>query len=199
MNKIVKAHSVNCQSCNREVLNYQIRPSKVGSIILDLCSVCHMATDAYKQFVESAKILGELYKAGQLNNDPQTASPNIIIEPIDSNIQSAVELLKRMDGNYFAGISKIVAGSEANYGHVSSDHPEEIHINLSRIANETKTDNSKRNIIVSIALTIAHERGHVKSYDGEKFVNGESPALAEESKVSNWIKANESRLRDLFK
>jgi hypothetical protein len=199
MNKIVKAHSVNCQSCNREVLNYQIRPSKVGSILMDLCSVCHKATDAYKQFVESAKILNELYKAGQLNNDPQTASPSVLVEPLDSNIQAAVELLKRMDGSFFVGVSKIIAGPEANYGHASSTDPTVVHINLGRIVSETKKDNSKRNIISALAETIAHEVGHIKSFDSEKgFVGNESPALAMEQKVNNWIKANESRLQDLF-
>src|ERR1700748_2763917 len=191
MNKIVKAKSINCEACSREVLSYQIRPAKVGSKLMDLCTVCHASTSAYKQFVESAKILNELFISGQLNNDPQTASPNIIIEPIDGNIKAAVELLKRMDGNYFAGISKIVAGAEANYGHTSSENPEQLHINLNRILNETKGSNSKRDIVIALATTIGHEAAHSKSWDGKTFVGGEGPSLAEENKITNWIKANE--------
>ncbi len=197
MNKVI-GHSVNCASCNREVLNYQIRPAKVGSILLDCCPSCHALNDAYKQFKEAKSILNNLYKFGQLNNDAQTMGPSIIIEPIDTNIQAAVELLKRMDGNYFSGVSKIVAGPENNYGHVSSIDSSIININLNRISNETKSDDSKRNIVIAIATTIAHERGHVLSWDGKTFVGLESPALAEESKVSNWIKNNKNRLKDLF-
>jgi len=193
MKNVIKAYSVNCETCNREVHNYQIRPAKVGSRVLNLCTICHASTDAYKQFVQAAKILNELHRVGQLNNDPQ-----VIVEPIEPNINAAVNLLKRMDSNYFVGIKKIVAGPEANYGHVSSKEPDIIHINLNRILNETKKDDSKRNLVINIAISIAHEAGHVKSFDGEKFVGGESPAQAEENKVSNWIKANESKLQDLF-
>lgn len=199
MNKVVKASAKNCEICSKEVHSYQIRPAKFGNIVKDICQSCHSETAAYKQFIESARILNELFKAGQLNSDPQAASPNIIIEPIDSNIQAACELLKRMDSNYFAGVSKIVAGAEANYGHADSREPTVAHINLNRITNETKGDNSKRNIIIALAVTISHEVAHIKSFDGETFVGGESPALAEENKVTNWIKANEARLQDLFK
>jgi len=196
MNKIVQNKSVNCSSCSKEVNSYQIRPAKVGSILIDCCPACYALNEAYKQFKQASLILSKL----ALDNvDPQTASPNIVVEPIDSNIQAAVELLKRMDGNYFAGVSKIVAGTEANYGHVNSSEPTIVHINLSRIANETKNDNSKRNVIISLAITIAHEVAHVKSFDGKNFVGNEGPSQAEENKVSNWIKANESRLQDLFK
>jgi hypothetical protein len=195
----VKAFSQNCSSCGREVLNYQIRPTKVGSILIDCCPSCGHLNEAYKQFKQAVVILKDINKSAQEMPNPQTASPNIIIEPIDSNIQAAVQLLKRMDGNYFAGVSKIVAGAEANYGHVSSEHPDEVNINLSRISNETKGDNSKRAIVSALAVTIAHEVAHVKSWDGKTFIGGESVALAEENKVTNWIKANESRLQDLFK
>lgn len=200
MNK-VKNFPVNCSACGFEYNNYQVRSAKVGSILMDLCPKCHETTDAYSEFKKAAKILNEMYKAGQLDvPDPQTSSPNILIEPLDQNIQAAVDLLKRMDSNYFVGVKKIVAGTEANYGHVSSEDAAIVHINLARIANETKSDNSKKNIIIVLATTIAHEIGHVKSFSSEKgFENGESPALAEEQKVSNWIKANESRLQDLFK
>lgn len=190
----VKVKSINCDTCGKEYLNYQIRPAKVGSVLRDCCPSCHAINDAYKNFKQAAIILAQLN-----NTDPQVSGPSILIEPIDSNISAAVELLKRMDGNYFAGVKKIVAGAEANYGHVSSDHPDEVNINLSRIANETKGDNSKRAIVTALAITIAHEVSHVKSWDGKTFVGGEGVALAEENKVSNWIKANESRLQDLFK
>ena len=201
MKKIAKASSVNCEICAREVLSYQIRTAKVNSVLKEICPGCHEHTKVYKEFKESLAILQEMHKAGQLNNapvDPITSSPNISIEPIDSNIQAACELLKRMDGNYFKGVSKIVAGAEANYGHASSDEPTIVHINLGRITSEAGP-NAKREIIIQLATTIAHEIGHIRSFDGNTFVGNESPAMAEEQKVSNWIKANEARLQDLFK
>ena len=199
MKKIVKAVSTNCSVCGREVLNYQIRTAQLGSVLKEMCGSCHSGTSAYKKFAESLEILKELQKSGQLVEqiDPMTAGPNIAVEPIDSNIQAACELLKRMDPNYFKGISKIVAGTEANYGHTNSQDSTVLHINLNRIVSEGK--NSKKDIIVNLALTISHEAAHSKSFKDGQFSGGESPSQAEEQKVSNWIKANENRLQDLFK
>lgn len=200
MKKIVKATSVNCDVCSREILSYQIRTAKIGSVLREVCPICHEHSNAYNEFKASLSILAEMQKAGQLNTqvDPMVSSPNISIEPIDSNIQAACELLKRMDGNFFKGVSKIVAGTEANYGHTDSKDPTILYINLNRIVSESGKD-SKRNIIIQLSLTVAHEAAHSKSFDGQKFVGGESVAEAEEQKVSNWIKANESKLQDLFK
>ena len=199
MKKIVKAASVNCSVCGREVLSYQIRTAKIGSVLKDVCSVCHQTSEAYKEFKESLAILTELQTFGQLApTDPMVDSPNITIEPIDTNIQKACDLLKRMDPGYFKGVSKIVAGTEANYGHASSDQPTVVHINLGRITSEAGP-NAKREIIIGLATTIAHEVGHIRSFDGKTFVGNESPAEAEEQKVAAWIKSNESRLQDLFK
>lgn len=197
MKNTIKVSSVNCDICSKEVLSYQIRSAKIGSFLKDICSNCHERSNTYNEFKKSLALLIELNKNAEL--DSQSMGPNVFIEPLDSNIQAAVELLKRMDGNYFAGVSKIVAGTEANYGHTDSREPTVAHINLSRITSETKGDNSKRNIVAALAVTIAHEIGHIKSWDGKSFVGGEGPALAQESKVENWIKANESRLQDLFK
>lgn len=199
MKKIIKAESKNCEICGHEFHSYQIRPIKAGHLIKDACPICNENSNAYNEFKASLAILQELTKNGQLNDesDPNAAGPNISIEPIDGNIQAACELLKRMDGNYFNGISKIVAGTEANYGHTSSSEPSVLHINLGRISSENNT--TKRDIIVNLAITISHEAAHSKSFKDGQFVGGESPALAEEQKVSSWIKANENRLQDLFK
>jgi hypothetical protein len=201
MKKIVKATSVNCEVCSREVLSYQIRTAKVNSVLKDICPSCHENTKAYKEFKESLDILKDLQKYSQeAAIDPMTDTPNVSVEPIDSNIQAACELLKRMDGNYFKGVSKIVAGAEANYGHVSSgpdQDPHVVHINLNRITSENTK--SKRDIIVALAITISHEVAHTKSFKDGAFSGGEGVAEAEERKVSAWIKANEARLQDLFK
>ncbi len=200
MKKIVKAASVNCEICAREVLSYQIRTANVNSVLKEVCQNCHENTKTYEEFKKSLAFLKDLQKYGQeAPIDPMIQSPNISIEPIDSNIQAACELLKRMDGNYFKGVSKIVAGAEANYGHVNSKDPTIVNINLNRITSESGP-NAKREIIIGLATTIAHEIGHIRSFDEKNgFKNGESPAEAEERKVSAWIKANEARLQDLFK
>lgn len=199
MKKIVKATSVNCEVCSREVLSYQIRTAKVNSVLKEVCQNCHENTKTYEEFKESLNILKDLSKYSQeAPIDPMTDTPNISIEPIDGNIQAACELLKRMDGNYFKGVSKIVAGAEANYGHASSTEPTVVNINLSRITSEAGP-NAKREIIINLATTIAHEIGHIRSFKDGQFVGNESPAEAEERKVAAWIKSNEARLQDLFK
>jgi hypothetical protein len=105
-----------------------------------------------------------------------------------------------MDPNFFVGIKEIVAAPSSAYGTTESGpnkNPAVVNINLQRILNEAKGD--KRAAIIGLATTIAHEVGHSKSFDEEKgFVGGESPAEANENKVLQWIKNNESRLQDLF-
>jgi hypothetical protein len=198
-------HSVNCQVCGAEVLNYQIRPGKIGSVLMDICNICQAKTEAWINYKEAILTLNELYTQGQLENNPenpQIKSPNVVIEPIQPAIQKAVQLLQRMDPNYFVGVSKIEVGASPQYGHVESGpgkDPSVININLQRIISEAGGNPNGRDVVIAAAITIAHEAKHSHSFDSEKgFVGGESVAEQEEQKVSNWIKANESRLKDLL-
>lgn len=196
-----KIHSVNCQACGNEIHSFQGRDIAVGSILMNLCTKCQANSSAWENFKIAAIELNKLYKLGQLD-DAQLKSPNIEIQPAEGTIQKAVKLLQRMDPNYFVGVRKIEVGAESNYGHVSSgdnQDPTVVHINLQRIINEADGKADGREAIINAAVAIAHESGHVKSYDDKNgFVGNESPAQAEEQKVTNWIKANENRLQDLF-
>lgn len=129
--------------------------------------------------------------------DPQLASPSIIVEPMEPIIDKAVKILQRMDPAYFKGARKIVVQTSSAYGQVESGpqkDPTVINININRIKQEAGPES-----VASAALVIAHEMGHVRSFESEKgFVGGESPAEAEEAKVSQWIKNNINNLKDLL-
>lgn len=137
------------------------------------------------------------------NLDPQLQSPNIIIEPIHPIMDKAVKLLRRMDPSYFVGTRKIVIGASSHYGHVESGpgkDPSIININLHRIINESQGGLNSPMAVLAAATTIAHEKGHVSSFDSARgFVGGEAPAEAEEIRVRHWIEANMNKLQDLLR
>jgi len=55
------------------------------------------------------------------------------------------------------------------------------------------------NPVVASAIVIAHEKGHVGSFEQQQgFVGGESPAEQEEKRVAAWIEQNQDRLKDLI-
>ena len=81
-------------------------------------------------------------------------------------------------------------GPSANYGYVQSGpgkDPTVIYLNADRIVGEAGQQNGKAAAIAA-ARVIAHEKGHVASYDQEKgFVGGESPAETQEHEFDNWL------------
>jgi 2'-5' RNA ligase len=138
--------------------------------------------------------------------DPELASPDIKIEPVDTYIQKAVDLLKKINPSYFVGVRKIVADTGSGYGHVSSgpnQDPTVIHINLARIKSEMNTklqnatqEQKDKEIVRQIALTISHEHGHVKSFKPEGgFIGGEGPAEAEEGSMQSKVDAYYNALK----
>lgn len=141
---------------------------------------------ARKYYSEALMILAQTI-------DPQKEGPEVIIEPMEPIIQKAVNLLKKMDPNIFRGVKKVVITPSSSYGFVESGKdkdPSVIHINFQRIKQEL-SGKSPEEIVSAVAEVIAHERGHVHSYDEQKgFVGGESPAEAEERKALDWIKRN---------
>ena len=75
--------------------------------------------------------------------------------------------------------------------------PSVVNINMGKIKQEGGNDETAA--VIAAATTIAHEVGHVKSYNQQQgFVGGESPAEAEERRVADWIKQNQGRLQDLL-
>ena len=151
---------------------------------------------ARKNFLEAVKI------AFQQTGDPELDSPNIKIEPQESLIQKAVDLLKREDPSFFQGVRKIVSGDEPNYGHVESgpgkDHTV-IHVNFPRISREVKQkmqgapqEEIEKEIARQIGSTIAHERGHVFSFHPEMgFQGGESPAEQAEQAMMQRLRSRD--------
>jgi len=137
----------------------------------------------------------------QIQQDAELKSPNIIVEPLNPVISKAIKLLQRMDPNYFIGARKIVITMSPNYGFVQSGpgkDPAVININLSRIIAESGGNLGSPEAVLAAATTIAHENGHVRSYnESQGFVGGEGPAEAEEAKVRSWIESNMNRLQDI--
>ena len=198
MTKSIKNFSTNCQVCGKEKLNYQLRPVKIGSLVKDICNSCNAETSTFDDFKQALLILKNIKTAQE--NDSELSSPNVIVEPVEPIVNKAVSLLKRMNSSYFVGVRKIVAGTGSNYGHVSSGpdkDPNTVYVNISRILSESDKED-KREAIISVALTISHEIGHMKKFDEEKGFGSEGDAQSEENRVLQWIKSNENSLKDLF-
>jgi len=198
MGRIKVSGSTNCQACGKEYHDFQLKISKLGSIVLDLCPQC---VDICKSYTSAAKALKSFAQAPQQPApDMELQSPNVVVEPMQPVIQKATEVLKRMDSNYFVGIRKIRAGVSPHFGHVESGKdkdPTVININLGLVSQKASEYNA--NPVVASAIVIGHERGHVVSFkDQQGFVGGESPAEAEEKRVAAWIEQNQARLQDLI-
>lgn len=159
--------------CNRWIISYNIM---------------NYLKFARKCYLEAAKILTAQFA------DPELDSPNIVIEPQESLIQKAVELIKSKDPNYFKGVRKIIVGNFPAYGRVESGpgkDPAIIQLNFQRTKNEVTSILRSKNpsisqqeiddaIVKSLAATITHEKGHVGSFKPESgFAGGESPAEQE--------------------
>ncbi len=191
MGKIKVSSSTNCQICGNEYLDYQIKMASFHGKVVDVCPKC---SEIYKSFTEAATLIKD---AQQIDQELQ--GPNVVIEPMQPVISKAVEVLKRMDPSYFVGIRKIKAGISQSFGFVESGpqkDPAVVNLNLSMISQKAKEYNMSP--VLAASVVIAHECGHVKSFDQQQgFVGGESPAETEEKRVAAWIEQNKGRLKDL--
>lgn len=167
--------------------------TKIGAASNKICYACLDYCDTIGDYTSAFEILYRLRKK-TAQQDPQLQAPSISIEPMDTLVQRAVDFLKQQDPNYFVGVRKIRVIPSASYGYVESGEgkdPAVININLDRIKNETRAHmtGAPQNqldvaIIQALVETIAHERGHVQSYNTEQgFVGGETPAEAEARKM----------------
>jgi hypothetical protein len=120
----------------------------------------------------------------------QVETPNISIQPGKPEANCALEILKLWKPDYFVGVSEIVIGPSANYGYVESGpdkDPSRIYINADRIVAESGVQQG-RAAAIACAQVIAHEKGHVASFDeSQGFVGGETPAEAQEAEFENWL------------
>jgi hypothetical protein len=131
--------------------------------------------------------------------DSELDTPNVVVQPTEPVIDKAIKILKRMDPGYFRGVRKIqISPSSMYYGFVESGKdkdPAIININMSKINQESNSDDA----VISAAITIAHERGHIASYnESQGFVGGEAPAEQEERRVASWIEQHRSLIQDLL-
>jgi|ERR1700722_371207 len=192
---MVKNYPDNCIVCANE-FNTEELFSVCADANYKICIKCLAKSDPQDDFAQVRNIVSKYVKFSQM--DAELASPDIKVEPGDTYIQKAVELLKRMNPSYFVGVRKIVADMGKGLGHVASGPGQDsavIHINLSRIKSElqAKLPNAPQNqfekeFVRQIALTIAHEKGHVGSFKQESgFVGGESPAESEESSMMGKV------------
>lgn len=162
-----------------------------------ICSPCLASSDPANDYAQVKSIISGYQKFSQQMIDHELSSPEIKIEPVESDIQKAVELLKKVNPNYFVGVRKIVVDTGAGYGHVSAGggaDPAVIHINLSKIKSEIQSklsgaskEQQEKELVRQIALTISHEKGHVSSYKPESGFPGEGPAETEESSMMGKV------------
>jgi hypothetical protein len=131
------------------------------------------------------KYAGLFFKAAQVG------SPAIKIQPGRQELNVAVDILKLWNPNYFMNVSEIVIGPSPNYGYVESGpgkDPAKIYINADRIVAESGSQSGKA-AAISAAKTIAHEKGHVESYQHDQFQGGETPAEVEAGKFEQWLQS----------
>lgn len=151
---------------------------------------------ARENYLEAAKIISAQ------TGDPELDSPNIIIEPQESLIQKAVDLIKSKDPSYFKGVRKIISGNFPAYGRVESGpgkDPAIVQLNFQRTKNEITNAIKSQNpnapqsmiddaIVKSLAETITHEKGHVSSFKPDSgFAGGESPAEQEANRMQQIL------------
>jgi hypothetical protein len=122
-------------------------------------------------------------------------SPQIRIEPYEELIDCAVKIIQALEPNYFQGVETIKVMPSSAYGHVSSDDPAVININIDRIKQELKSANGRSPAAVAAAV-IAHERGHVSDFSPEAgFQGGEGVAETEERRMEAVIEQNLDRIQ----
>jgi hypothetical protein len=190
---MVKNYSDNCIVCANE-----FEAEELFSVRADanykICTKCLAKSDPQNDYAQVRNIVSTYLKFSQQQMDAELASPDIKIEPGDTFIQKAVDMLKRVNPNYFVGVRKIEADMGEGLGHVASgpgQDPAVIHINLPRIRSELQAklpgvpqEQFEKEFVRQIALTIAHEKGHVGSFKPEGgFAGGESPAEQEASSI----------------
>ncbi|HVI42760.1 MAG TPA: hypothetical protein VM577_19305 [Anaerovoracaceae bacterium] len=183
----MKAFADNCGACGGEVLSTELTPVKLGGISSEIriCVSCLTYANIIEEYKSAAELISMAFEA----SDAELQSPNVVVEPANSIIQKAVNLIKQIEPGYFVGVRKIVVSASPDYGHVESGpdkDPAVINVNLARVQNEAGGD--EKSAVRSIAGVIAHERGHVKSFNSSLgFQGGEGPAEAEEKRVLQLI------------
>lgn len=192
-----KLDSDNCMVCGEEFSLEELSSLVASASNLRICHTCLDMSDPANDYAQVKRIISGYLKFSQQVMDPELASPEIKVEPVDSSIQKAVELLKKVNPNYFVGVRKIVVDTGEGYGHVSAggnEDPTVIHINLLKIKAEIQSklgtapkEQQDQELVRQIAITISHEKGHVSSYKPQTGFPGEGPAETEEQSMMGKI------------
>lgn len=192
-----RSGSDNCTICGEEFENKELQLLLITAQNLKICKVCLAASDPKDDYENVRNMLGAYIRVAQ-QMDPELTSPQIKVEPADTLIQQAVDMLKKINPNYFVGVRKIVLDAGQGFGHVSSgggNDPAVIHINLPKIKAELQSkltnateEQKQKELVRQIAITISHERGHVGSFKPEGgFIGGEGPAQSEEQSMTGKV------------
>jgi len=178
-----KTSSDNCMVCSNEFDDTELFSVRASSH--KICAKCLASSDPQNDYAQVKNIVSGYLKFSQ-QMDAEVSSPAISVEPADTYIQKAVELLKQQNPNYFVGVRKIVVDSGQGFGHVASgkgEDPAVIHINLSKIKSELKSKLSgaspeqfDKELVRQIALVVAHEKSHQSSYTPNAGFGSESDA-----------------------
>ena len=198
-----KLSSDNCMVCSKEFFIEELSSLVASASNLKICHSCLDMSDPANDYAQVKNIISNYLKFSQQVSDPEITSPDIKIEPMESSIQKAVELLKKINPNYFVGVRKIVVDTGAGFGHVSSgpgEDPAVIHINMPKIKAEIQgklgmatKEQQEKELVRQIAFVISHEKGHTSSYKPESGFPGEAPAETEAStmigKIDNYYNA----------
>lgn len=111
----------------------------------------------------------------------------VVVEPFEPLVMKAVELLNQKYPGLLeqSGAKKIVleSGGPNHFGKVESDKPDTIFIALDKIKSMLSNQQNEQQLLEQVAMTIAHEAGHLKS----KFQGGEAPAEAEERQFKSRL------------
>lgn len=195
-------NSGNCMICSEEFDASDLNSILSTATDFKVCNRCLSMSNPENDYAQVKNIIVGYLKFSQMM-DTELASPDIKVEPADTYMQKAIDLLKRVNPNYFIGVRKIVVDAGQGYGHVAAggnEDPAVIHINLPKIKAELQSKLSgapkeqfEKELVRQIAITISHEKGHVSSYKPETGFPGESPAETEESsmmgKIDSYYKA----------
>ena len=124
--------------------------------------------------------------------DPQLESPNVVVQPFEGIIDCAVKLIRAIEPRYFKGVRRIEVLPLEVYGKVKAgggQDPAVVLINAGRIKTEVYSQSGKQAAIKAAARIIAHEVGHVRTFNPEtgQFEGGENPAEAEEARMGAVI------------
>lgn len=114
---------------------------------------------------------------------------NIVVEPFEPLVDKAMDLIESKAPGTLTNqkVQKVVVESEAgdHLGKVQSDEPGVIFISVNKIKNLLGANQNEDEVVRQIALTIAHELGHIR----DEMKGGEGPAETAEREMAQKIDA----------